>query len=65
MAAKKGDASEVYEALGNSVRLAIVLMVSRDGIVSCGDILKRFHLSQPTMSHHLNKLVRAGILLAT
>ena len=65
MTAKAGEASEVYEALGNEVRLNIVLMVAREKSVSCGDILKNFKLSQPTMSHHLNKLVRAGVLEAT
>lgn len=30
----------------------------------CGDIRGHFqYLSQPTMSHHLTKLVRAGVLL--
>ena len=65
MAGAAALVSEVYEALGNEVRLSIVLLVSREKSISCGDILKNFKLSQPTMSHHLNKLVRAGVLEAT
>ena len=59
------DQSRVFEALGNEVRLSIVLMVAREKSLSCGDILKKFRLAQPTMSHHLNKLVLAGVLSAS
>lgn len=54
----------VFKALANPVRLQIVSLVaaSGEGQVSAGQIVERFSLSQPTISHHLRVLREAGIL---
>ena len=54
----------VFKALANPVRLQIVSFVaaSTEGQVSAGEIVERFSLSQPTISHHLRVLREAGVL---
>jgi DNA-binding transcriptional ArsR family regulator len=59
---------ELFKNLADETRLSIVKQLNqsdcevagRDIIPKCSDELQ---LSQPTMSHHFCKLVRAGILL--
>lgn len=58
---------EIFKALADPARLDIVkrlanepeFVPSHDLVKSCSSLAK---LSQPAMSHHLNKLVDAGIL---
>lgn len=54
----------VFKALGNAVRLQIVWFVAASpaGQVSAGEVVERFDLSQPTISHHLRVLREAGVL---
>jgi ArsR family transcriptional regulator len=56
----------VFKALANPVRLQIVSLVAgaTDGQVSAGHIVRKFPLSQPTISHHLRILREAGVLTA-
>lgn len=56
----------VFKALANAVRLQIVSYVaaSEEGQVAAGEIVDRFDLSQPTISHHLRVLREAGVLTA-
>lgn len=59
---------EVLKALADPTRLSILGKIASDGapvltcdlVGGCGSVLK---LSQPTMSHHINKLVQAGLLI--
>lgn len=59
---------EVLKALADEVRLSVVrkLALEKEPIASCtlvescSELLK---LSQPTMSHHLGKLVDSGVLI--
>jgi ArsR family transcriptional regulator len=53
----------VLKALADSNRFRMVRDVSRAGELTCGQIGRRFALSQPTVSHHLKVLVDAGVLL--
>ena len=53
---------EVYKALADKTRLEIVSFLANKGEVACGEISQRFPQSQPTMSHHYNKLKQVGIL---
>jgi ArsR family transcriptional regulator len=61
------NTTEIFKALGDEVRLDLVrhlakqaaLVPSSDVVGSCSEAL---HLAQPTMSHHLKKLVTAGII---
>ncbi|MEO6957944.1 MAG: metalloregulator ArsR/SmtB family transcription factor [Antricoccus sp.] len=56
----------LFKALANTVRLQIVSLVaaSLEGQVSAGQIVAKFSLSQPTISHHLKILRDAGVLTA-
>lgn len=56
------DTKEIFKALGNEIRLAIVNLLLRKGELSCQDLQKQFTLSQPTMSHHFSKLINIGII---
>lgn len=62
------DAAAIFKSLGDTTRLDIVRKLARDGkevngkeiVADCAIALK---LSQPTMSHHFQTLVTAGVLL--
>lgn len=55
---------EIFKALGDSTRLKIVRTLARERgeCASCSEVSSISDLSQPAMSHHLTKLVEAGVL---
>ncbi len=55
----------ILKALADKTRLDIVrtLVRDRDDTASCAEVSTCSSLSQPAMSHHLSKLVDAGVLL--
>lgn len=53
----------VLKSLSHPVRLEILRSIIDKPEVSCQQLSPRFDLAQPTMSHHFNKLVKAGVLL--
>lgn len=57
------ELKNVFKALGNKIRLDIVRSVLLKREVSCRELLEKFPLSQPTMSHHFNLLLQSKILL--
>ena len=62
------DSATVFKSLGDETRLSIVRKLAHDNIeVNGHDIVSdcsvALKLSQPTMSHHFQKLVTAGVLL--
>jgi ArsR family transcriptional regulator len=56
--------AEQLSALGHSVRLAILRFVvqSGEGGAAAGDIQNRLEMPASTLSHHLKRLVDAGLL---
>lgn len=54
---------DIFKALADKTRLKIALYLVSVGEVSCKVISKKFLLSQPTLSHHFNKLIAAGVIL--
>lgn len=54
--------SKIFKALSDDTRMEIIRHVAKDKEIACQELMKRFPLSQPTMSHHFNKLVAAGVL---
>ncbi len=42
----------------------MVQEIADAGELSCGEVVERFTLSQPTISHHLKILTDAGILIS-
>ncbi|MEO6761168.1 MAG: helix-turn-helix domain-containing protein [Candidatus Saccharimonadales bacterium] len=63
-------ATKVFKALGDDVRLTIVQCLARgDKPLKYSDIASRCDcvskLSQPTISHHINKLASAEVILVS
>lgn len=60
--------ASVLKSIADDMRLSIVRKLSQDNceVASC-DIVSScaafLELSQPTMSHHFNKLVQSGVIL--
>ena len=54
--------TKVFKALSDDTRIDILRHVVKEKEIACQELMKRFPLSQPTMSHHFNKLVNAGVL---
>jgi ArsR family transcriptional regulator len=53
----------IFKALGDPARVQIVNLLARSPEAVCVcDLIAPLGLSQPTVSHHLKKLVRAGLL---
>lgn len=56
------SAVKIFKALADSTRIDIVHKLAKHKEVSCKELMKKFPLSQPTLSHHFNKLIDAQIL---
>jgi len=56
------DLVKIFYALGNETRLDIVKSINEKKEISCQELLKKFPLSQPTMSHHFGILLDSGII---
>ena len=53
----------VFKALADPTRVRIVSMLARSGEPACVcELIPPLGLSQPTVSHHLKKLVQAGLI---
>jgi ArsR family transcriptional regulator len=55
------EQAEIFKALGDPVRLAIIRLLLGKELCVC-DILSAFNVSQPTISHHLKALKYAGLV---
>lgn len=56
---------KISKALGDPCRLKIMEMVKQQNDwVQCSCIISNFDLAQSTMSHHMNLLVDADLLIA-
>jgi DNA-binding transcriptional ArsR family regulator len=54
---------KALKALADPKRLRMTREIAAAGELSCGQVLSHFHLSQPTISHHLKILADAGVLI--
>ena len=52
----------LFKALGDTNRLMIVDMLSCGELCAC-KILERFHITQPTLSHHMKILCDCGLVV--
>jgi DNA-binding transcriptional ArsR family regulator len=66
MAAKLEQHADQFNALGHSVRLAILRYVVQGGPegTPAGEIQAKLDIAPSTLSHHLEKLASAGLLRA-
>ena len=53
---------KIAKALSDPTRLRMVREINAAGEISCGELAKRFPISQPTVSHHLKILEEAGLV---
>jgi ArsR family transcriptional regulator len=51
----------VLRALSDPNRFRMVQEVASAGELSCGQVVERFNLSQPTISHHMKILTEADV----
>lgn len=57
------ECAAVFKTLGDPTRLEMIDLLARaDGPLCVCDIESRFDLSQPTISHHLGLLRKAGLV---
>ena len=60
---KVGETVELLKALADPTRLAMVAILrQQEGPVCVCDLTAAFDLSQPTISHHMGILKRAGLV---
>ena len=57
------DLVRALKALADPKRFRMVQEIAKAGELSCGQVADRFHVSQPTISHHLKILVDAGVVV--
>ena len=55
------DVALICKALGDSNRLQIVKMLSEGEKCAC-NLLERFEITQPTLSHHMKTLCDCGLV---
>lgn len=55
------DYVPIFKALSDETRLKIVDMLSCGEMCAC-DILKKVHISQPTLSYHMKMLTDCGLV---
>ena len=54
---------KLFKALSDETRVDIIRHLLNNGKeLSCRELLDKFSLSQPTLSHHFNKLIDANVL---
>ena len=53
--------NDVFKALNDPARRDILKML-RNGDMTAGEIAARFDMTAPSISHHLDKLKRAGLV---
>lgn len=52
----------VFKALSDESRQKVLLALEQDGEMRVAELVERFGISQPTMSHHLGVLRNAGLV---
>jgi ArsR family transcriptional regulator len=57
-----GAVAERFKALGDAVRVRMVNLLARSSELCVCDLQANFRLAQPTISHHLSVLKRAGLI---
>lgn len=61
---KLENTAELLKVMAHPIRLRIVKNLIDNGPANVGSMQAKFHIPQPTVSSHLGKLRRAGILIA-
>ncbi len=56
--------SAVFKALSDTTRVNVLKIIHRKREISCRDLSRTFDLSQPALSHHFSKLIKAEIIVS-
>ena len=62
MAARSPQLDDVFAALADPTRRAIIERLLSSGELSVGDVAKPFEISAPAITRHLQMLERAGLI---
>lgn len=54
--------SSYAEALSHPAKVSILELLAENGEMTCGEITNELPLAQPTVSQHLKKLKKSGLL---
>jgi ArsR family transcriptional regulator, arsenate/arsenite/antimonite-responsive transcriptional repressor len=54
----------VFKALNDPIRREILELLKKNGDLTAGEISGRFHISKPSISHHLDLLKQADLVQA-
>ncbi len=54
--------TKISKALADENRYNIIKTIAEKGEIVCKDITNLFHLSQPTISHHLKILIESELI---
>ncbi|WP_161952068.1 helix-turn-helix transcriptional regulator [Thermoplasma sp. Kam2015] len=54
--------AEIYQALSSKIRLAMIYLMKKYGKVYAQQLMEALDISQPSITSHLNKLYRSGIV---
>jgi predicted transcriptional regulator len=57
--------ANLFKALGNPARLAIITYLIKQKSCVCGEIVDEIPLAQPTISQHLKELKAVGLIQGT
>jgi ArsR family transcriptional regulator len=57
------ESSFIFKALSDETRLRALHMLSSGELCAC-EILESFHITQPTLSYHMNILCDSGLVSA-
>ena len=61
---KLENTAELLKVMAHPIRLKIIENLIDNGPANVGSMQEKFHIPQPTVSSHLGKLRRAGILIS-
>ena len=61
---KLENTAELLKVMAHPIRLKILENLIDNGPANVGSMQEKFHIPQPTVSSHLGKLRRAGILIS-
>ena len=63
MAERDEQLIEVLGVLAEGVRFRILSVIASKGEITAKDILEEFDFTQPTLSHHMASLTKAGLVI--
>lgn len=58
----KKQAAEKFTALSEPIRVEITKLVSKNPGITASALVKKLHMPQPTLSHHIRILCTANLL---